>query len=95
MTEDDTFNTLRRIPFTELVKLIKGLPDMFNVDVTDRLASEEVDWLYARGWSELDFKKTWRNHKFETEPDVTENIWWPAVQDHIRELENERRRQDI
>jgi len=89
MTEDDTFNILRRIPFNDLQILIRNMPDNFNHNITEDFSEYEIQFLKNYGWTLLAFVKNWKEFKAnEVEKPEDRYNWWPDVLQRITDLEN-------
>lgn len=88
MSEDETFNTLRRIPYKDLMVEVGQQPLMFNDQITLPLSAAEVEWLSKRGWSEIAFKKGWGEWRLNRNPEIVKYDWYPNFIEYIKNLEN-------
>jgi len=61
-TEDDTFDKLRRVPYTELNDLIMREDPFIEGDIFAPFEPSEVAWLKKYGWTELEYKKAYRSY---------------------------------
>lgn len=84
MTEDDTFSILCRISFKELIKLIQDEDDTFSGTIYDKFSDPELAYLHQHKWTELEFKKAWRNEKLQNEPDIINSHWWPGFEHSLK-----------
>ncbi len=83
-SEDDTFNRLRRCPYDELILHMQN-SDIFETPVHDPYPPNEVALLEEHGWTELDFKKTYRDLMVGR---LEHYDWYPLFLNNIRWLEN-------
>lgn len=83
MTEYDTFLKLKQIPYDNMIeKITASDSDMFNKVIYENFDLIENDFLNERGWTELEFKKT-----FLLTIESSNPFWLSLLKEHIADLE--------
>lgn len=78
MTEDDTFNMLRRTPLKKLQDcMTEDAPEFFEGPIYDTFSDFEVSFLHRHGWTVLEFKRAWVEQSLIDNPEIVKYNWWP------------------
>lgn len=86
MNEDDTFRHLTRIPYKELTEDPACGDEFFNGYIFRPFPDDEIVTLAKYGWTELEFKRAYRDELLNNE--LVKNVsWWPKFEDEIKRLE--------
>lgn len=86
MTEDDTFDALRRTPLKKLQDLMSfEAEELFELPIYESFNEHETAYLHRHGWSVLEFKRAWVEQLKVVHPELIHNYgWWD---DFVKSIE--------
>lgn len=84
MTEDDTFDKLRRIPVERLEDLMMQNEDKFDISIYEKFNDFQIEFLKTHGWTELAYKRHWYARALENQSTIVGARWWKDFEESIK-----------